>query len=392
MNMTITSVLRVCAALGLFGVACATSVTAESTLYKAGTVYTMTGDPLSPGQVLVTDGKIAAVGGTVNAPAGVTVVDLGDDSCLLPGFIDAYTQTGLSGGTDEFTAELTPDFCPALAIDWNDRGFAEALAAGTTTLAICPGTENVIAGCSCLAKTNGERESRILQNDAALFISVCSDPARRNRARARPDGLYNRLPTNRMGVVWILRSTLDKLRRGRDIEARDDIESGFSGQRPLMAVARTSHDITALLTIGEEFAFAPPIIVGGQETYKVTEQVAAAGLPVILGSLTTGSANGPERTELAYNQAGLLSKAGITFAFSGGNLLEQARFACRFGLEPGKALQAITKTPAELIGVSDRVGTIAPGMDADLVVTDGDPLEFTTGIRFVMVNGQVFEQ
>ncbi len=390
--MNTTSVLRVCVAFGLLCVACVAPAAAESTLYKAGTVYTMTGEPLSPGQVLVTDGKIAAVGRTVNAPADATVVDLGEDSSLLPGFVDAYTQTGLAGGTDEFTAELTPDFCPALAIDWNDRGFEESLATGTTTLAICPGTENVIAGCSCLAKTTGEKDSRILQNDAALFISVCSDPARRNGARSRPDGLYNRLPTNRMGVVWILRSTFDKVRRGREVTARDEIESGLSGQRPLMAVARTSHDITALLTIGEEFDFAPPVIVGGQETYKVTEQVAAAGLSVILGPMTTGSSNGPERTELAYNQAGLLSEAGITFAFSGGNLLEQARFACRFGLEPNEALQAITKTPAELIGVSDRVGTIAPGMDADLVAVDGDPMEFTSGIRFVMVNGQVFEQ
>ena len=379
-----------CLGFALLLLAVAAPAFAESTLYKAATVYTMTGDPLSPGQVLVTDGKIAAVGQNVRVPEDAMVVDLGQAS-LLPGFVDAYTQTGLAGGTDEFTSEITPDFCPALAIDWTDRGFLEARTDGTTTLAICPGTENVIAGCSCLAKTVGDAEARMLQQDAALFISVCSDPSRRNGSRGRPDGLYNRLPTNRMGVVWILRNTFDKVRRGRDVASRELLETGLAGQRPLMAVARTSHDITALLTIGEEFDFAPPVIVGGQEAYKVTDELAAAGLPVILGPISTDGGAGPERTEMAWNQAGLLSEAGITFALSGGNLLEQARFACRFGISPSEALTAITKTPAEILGVGDRVGSITPGMDADMVVVDGDPMEFTSPIRSVIVNGQLFD-
>lgn len=366
-----------------------TPAAAESTLYKAAKVYTMTGEPISPGYVLVTDGKIAAVGANVQAPNGAKSVDLGN-ACLLPGFVDAYTQTGLAGGTDEFTSETTADFCPKLAIDWQDREFFIALTQGTTTLAICPGTENVIAGCSCVAKTVG---NSLLREDAALVISMCSDPARRNGSRARPDGIYNRQPTNRMGVVWILRSTFDKVRRSREVESRELLESALSGQRPLMAVARTSYDIQALLNVGEEFDFAPPVIVGGQEAYKIAGPLAASGIPVILGPQTTGSDSGPEQTELAWNQPSQLSKAGITFAFSGGNLLEQARFAHRFGLDGNLALQAITKTPAELLKVADRVGAIAPGMDADLVAVDGDdPLAFTSKIRFVMVNGQVFAQ
>ncbi len=156
-----------------------------------------------------------------------------------------------------------------------------------------------------------------------------------------------------------------------------------------MVFARMSHDIQSVATLADEFGYAP-IIVGGQEAYKVKDLLAERKYPVILEGNGTGSLSGSENSELCWNNAGVLDEAGITIAFSGDELLEQARFAHRHGLSRDKSLAAITTTPAQLLGISDRVGKISAGQDADLIALSGDPLELTTSIRWVMVNGQTF--
>lgn len=357
-----------------------------SVLYSAGTVYTMAGAPLSPGQVLVSDGKIAAVGSTIPADTvgDAKRVELGAGSVLMPGFVDAYTQTGLeSGKPDEQSKELTPRFQAIQAVDWKSDGIQKHLHDGTTTMCICPGTENVIAGISGIIKTAGEH---VINDNHALVASLCSDPANRNSSRQRPDSIYVRQPTNRMGVVWILRNTLSK--ESRELEEANPVDEVLEGKRPLFMVSRVSHDLTTVATLADEFDLQP-VVVGGQESYMVTDLLAERKYPVILSGTTTGSLLGPERSKLCWNQAGVLEAADIPFAISGSQQLEQARFACRFGLDGEKALQAITKSPAQILGVDDKVGTIEPGKDADLVALNGDPLEFTTAIEWVMVDGKI---
>ena len=166
------------------------------------------------------------------------------------------------------------------------------------------------------------------------------------------------------------------------------IAEALDGKRPFFIVSRVAHDLSTAATLAEEFDFQP-ILVGGQEAYKITDLITDRNYPVILGGTTTGSMFGPEQTELCWNQAGILDKAGVTFCISGQNQLEQARFAHRFGLDADKALTAITKSPAKILGIDDRVGTIEIGKDADLVALQGDPLEFTTDIEWVMVDGKI---
>lgn len=359
----------------------------DGVLYKAGKVYTMTGEPISPGQVLVVDGKIKAVGTDV-AASGAKVVDLGEDSVLLPGLVDAYSQTGLgSAGTDETTNEVTPDFKAITSVDWDKPALQRQLEQGTTSMCVCPGTQNVIAGTAAIIKTN---QPNFLLEDGPLLASMCSDPASRNRSRQRPDSIYVRQPTNRMGVVWILRNTFSKATRDKDPKNYPVVKQTLSGKRPLMMVSRLSHDLNTVATLADEFGFSP-IVVGGQEAYKVKDMLAERKYPLILQSVGSASINGPERSELCWNQASLLAEDGITFAFSGNDLLEQARFAHRNGLNKNRALESITSTPASLLGIDKRVGTIAVGKDADLVALNGEPLEFTTSILWVMVDGQTIE-
>lgn len=364
-------------------------------LYKASKVYTMDGDPISPGQVLVVDGKIKAVAKSVDL-GGVEAdsVDLGENSVLMPGLVDAYSQTPLSStGQDEITSEVTLDFQAIHSIDWDKNSLRRQLHSGTTTVNASPGTQNVLGGTAAIVKTMNHGES-ILVKDGALVAAMCNDPASRNRSRSRPDTIYVRQPTNRMGVVWILRKSFSKATRpaqnSDNKKAYRKLKEAVTDKRPLMMVSRMSHDIITVGTLADEFGFKP-ILVGGEEAYKVKEELIERKYPVVLKYDNPGTTRGAEGSELCWNNPGILAEAGLTFAIAGDNLLEKARFARRFGLDKDVAMASITTTPAKIIGVEDRVGKIAVGYDADLIALSGEPLELTTSIRWVMVNGKTTE-
>ncbi len=374
--------------LALTGLLWAPPAHAEDILIVASKVYTMTGPPLTPGAVLVSKGKIVQIGAKIEAPAGAKVIDLGA-GVLMPGMVDAYSQAGIAGGVTETTREITPAIRVVDSIDWRARAFREAFDEGTTCMGIAPGTDNVFSGLSCAVKTAGDR--RVIEPQLGVVVAMASDPASGNGARGRPDSIYNRQPTNRMGVVWMLRATFDKAARQNTPEFAS-VREGLQGTRKIFAVSRTDYDLLSLLRLAKEFKFTPTVI-GGHEAYKVRTELAAAKVPVILGSLTTSSSlEGPENSEVIWNQPGLLQKAGVPFALSGGHLLEQARFATRFGLSADDALRAITVTPAQLLGIDKRVGTLSVGSDADLVAFSGDPLELTTSIRWLLVDGKIFDK
>ena len=192
-----------------------------------------------------------------------------------------------------------------------------------------------------------------------------------------------------MGVIWIMRTTLANVGQKSDPDSvvlRDVAQ----GKRKLFAVSRTDFDIQSLARVCDEFKLKP-IVVGGQESYTMAADLAAKKIPVILSTFTTRTgtgAIGPESTELSWNQAGILHKAGVTVAIADGNLLSKAAFAVRAGLSPQIALESITKTPATLLGIDNRVGSIEVGKDADLVATTGDPFQPTSAIQWVMVDGK----
>jgi imidazolonepropionase-like amidohydrolase len=154
----------------------------------------------------------------------------------------------------------------------------------------------------------------------------------------------------------------------------------------VICISRADNDILAALRIKQDYPMALTI-AGGQESYKVRDALAAAKVPVLLDKQSTASSVGTEGTETILNTAGLLHESGVTFALSGGQLLDQARFAVRHGLPADVALATITSQPAKILGVESRVGTIAVGRDADFVALSGDPFDLTTAVRWTMCNG-----
>ena len=356
---------------------------AEDVLIKAKKLHTVSGDVIENGAVLVSDGKIQAVGAGVAGGDKTIEVDT-----LMPGLVDAYSQAGLAQRAER-TREVTPGLMTANMINFRDRDFTQAISSGTTSLHIAPGTDNVFAGIGCAVKTAGEAKKRIFSDKTGMMLSACTDPARGNGARSRPNSIYIRQPTNRMGVVWILRSTLDAANKGGEGKGMDLVRGSINGDHSVFAVSRTHYDALSLMEISREFGMKVPIMFGGQEAWRIIDELKEAKTSVVLGRLQPSSPRGQEQTRLAANNAARLHKADIPFALSEGDLLDQARFAVRNGLDPKAALEAITISPAKILGIEKRVGAIAEGLDADLVALSGDPLEFTTAVQWVMVDGVV---
>jgi imidazolonepropionase-like amidohydrolase len=375
--------------LAIFAILAVTlPATADEIVVKAAKVYTLTGAPLAPGAVRIKDGKIVEVAGSIAVPSGAKEIDLGN-GVLIPGLIDAYSSIALEGGAAESTREITPNFKVLDAVDWSSRDFRQARTDGTTTIALDPGTDNVVEGLSCVVKTAGEPSKRVVAADHSLVITLASDPASGNSSRGRPDSIYNRQPTNRMGVVWMLRSELGRARTVDD-KSTAVIRAALDGKRPVVCVSRADNDIAAALRLQKEFSFKMTI-AGGHEAYRMRNELAAAKVPVLLGSLSTTTGNGPENTETILNAAGILHEAGVPFALTGGKLLEQARWAVRHGLSADAALAAITSTPAKLLGLEARLGKIAVGQDADFVALSGDPFDLNTTIRKIIIDGVILD-
>ena len=375
------------------------SAAAEAILIRAKNLITMSGEPLRNVEVLVRENRIVGIGESIQPLGTYQVLEV---DTLMPGLVDAYSSAGLRGGDAEQTREVTPEFETATTIDWQSRDFEEALASGITTVNIMPGTDNVIAGFACLVKTAGDdlsiesTNNRIIDTATGLAMAVCSDPTGGNQARSRPDSIYVRLPTNRMGVVWIIRNRMQRANSLNEIDpatidaADKRLSTVVSGESKVFGISRTSYDIETLLNLSDDFGFSP-IVFGGHEAYKTIDALVARKAPVVFTAQTDDQLIGSERTDLFWNTPGKLDEAGISVCLAGGDLLDRARFAVRYGLDADSALAAITTRPAQLLGQGDSLGRVAADYQADLIALSGSPLEFTTNIQWVMVNGKIHQ-
>lgn len=361
-------------------------------LIKADQVFVGDGTVIAPGQVLVQDGEIRFVGESIELSLPAKEIEV---AAVMPGLVNASTNMGLSGGTSEVSREVTPDFDTYSAIDWHSNAFTQALDEGVTTVQVLPDTESVFCGFSAIIKTAGKPESRTLQAKDSVAIAVSSDPTSRNRSRTRPDSIYVRQPTNRMGVVWIIRNALHQARTGGTILGADPnttsiLKSIVEGEQKVLSISRADFDIKSALELGGLYGFNPTIY-GGDEVYRMIEEFKASDASLVYTALTTTTSNlrGSEGTDLRWNIPGRLADAEIPFCLGGNSLMEQARFAVRFGLDPDTAINAITLAPAEILEQDEVIGSLAVGKHADIVALTGHPMQPTSAIEWTMVNGKI---
>ncbi len=370
---------------------------------KAGKIYTMEGNPIENGLVLVSDGKITAVGtqASLTIPEGYTIHEA---AIVTPGFIDAHSVVGLAGiynqKHDSDQLETSNPIQPELrAIDaYNAR---EELVSylkvfGITTVNTGHGPGALISGQTMVVKTYGETVDEALVNPFAMVAMTIGSSVADNFEK----------PGTRAKGVSMLReafvSAQDYQRKltNSDISKRPDrnlsneiLVKVLEKEVPALITAQSARDIITAIRLCDEFGF-DLIIDGGAEAYSVLEEIKASGVTVVVHP--TMVRNYGDTKHATYTNAHKLHQAGIPFVFQSGFegyvpktrvVTFEAALAVANGLDYDAALQALTIDAAKLLKLEDRIGSLKPGKDADIALYDGDPFEYTSHVLKVFING-----
>ncbi|MDU7338002.1 MAG: amidohydrolase [Clostridium sp.] len=380
-------------------------------LIQNAMIFTMAGEPISNGYLLVRDGKIAAVG-AMPAPAaeGEEVIDA-EGACVYPGFIDAHTHLGMwedglafeGDDGNEDTDPVTPHLRGIDAVNPLDRCFEEACAAGITTVVTGPGSANPIGGQLAAIKTAGRRiDNMLVQAPVAMKMALGENPKSIYHSKSQT-------PSTRMATAALIREELFKTRRYlEDLElSREDEEIDppeydikcealipvLKGELPVHFHAHRADDIFTAMRLGREFGLNY-VIVHGTDGHLIAEDLAEEDVPVLCGPILCDRSK-PELKNLTPACPGILAenKVRITIVTDHPVIPIQylpvcAGLAVREGLSREEALRAITINAARICRIDDRVGSLEQGKDADFSIFREDPLQISTKPEMVFVSGR----
>lgn len=375
------------------------------------TVHTMEGVTIPNGYVAVSGDKIAKVGPMEECPGhweGETLD--GEQGHVLPGFVDAHSHLGMFGDAQGFEADdgneatdpCTPHLRAIDAINPLDRCFQEARAAGVTTVLTGPGSANPISGQFAAIKTAGRWvDEMVIKAPVAMKLALGENPK----------CVYNErheTPVTRMATAAIIRENLrkaleyaEKLEKAEADEEEDkpDYDAKLEallpvvrGELPVHIHAHRADDIATGVRIAKEFGLKC-VIVHGTEAHLIPELLEQEGIPVITGP-ALGDRSKPELANMTIESPAVLTLRGVKTAICTDHpevpiqyLPLCAALAVKGGMNPEAALAAITINAAKIAGIDDRVGSLAPGKDADLVLTTGHPINLLSRVKAVFING-----
>jgi imidazolonepropionase-like amidohydrolase len=376
-----------------------------------GRVVPITGPDIERGTVLIEDGRISAVGDSVEIPDGAEVIDAAG-SWILPGFIDAHAHVGVSEeaegwagqDTNEMTEPVTAQVRAIDAINPADLGFRDAISGGVLAVNVNPGSGNPIGGQTVALKCWGRTvDEMALRQPSGMKSALGENPK-------RVYGEQKKTPSTRLGTAAVIRGALvaaanyleriDAEERKPEAERKPverDLKLEALGlvlrkQIPWRQHCHRADDIATAIRIADEFGY-DLVIDHGTEAHLLADLIAARGTPVIIGPLFTSRSKVELRNRSLANP-GRLAKAGVTIAITTDHpvvpinfLVHQASLAVKDGLDRENALRALTINPARIAGIDGRLGSIEPGKDADLVIWSGDPLDVLSRAVRVFVDG-----
>ena len=375
---------------------------------KNGYVKTMAGPDIPGGSILIDDnGKIAAVGQFLDAPEGSQVIDA-QGSLVTPGCVDAHCHIGLHNeacgweGMDynEIVDPLTPQMRAIDSINPLDESFALALKGGVTTACTGPGSANVVGGTFVAIKLYGKRvDKMILKDPIAMKCAFGENPKRCYGQQGK------KTPMTRMGTAALLRELLFKTQRyladkesGKNPPFDMKLEAMIpviKGELPLKAHAHRADDILTSIRIAKEFG-VKLTLDHCTDGSVIADELAEEGYPAFVGP-SLGSKTKLELIHKSFTTPGILTKAGVKVSIITDApviplqyLPMCAALAADAGLELEEAWKAITINPAESIGIADRVGSLEPGKDGDVVIWTADPMR-TVGAesRMTIIDGKI---
>lgn len=378
-------------------------------ILKNANLLTMTDERIWKGDLAIQGDKIRAVAENIRVGDRDEVVDL-DGKFLMPGIVDAHSHIGMwedsldfEGADGNETCDpVTPHLRAIDSINPYDRCFQEAMEGGVTTVMTGPGSANAIGGTFVAMKTVGRSvDEMILRNPAAMKVAFGENPKRVSRELQRG-------AITRMGTAGLIREALLKAKRYEEAVENShgdlgkmpafDVKSEallpvLRKEIPLKAHCHRADDIMTALRIADEFDLDITLdhVTDG---YRVAEVLKERGVGLIIGPLF-GDRSKPELASLSMKNPALLNKMGLEFAIMSDHPVNPepylsviAALAVREGLDAWTAVRAITITPAKILNIDHRVGSLEMGKDADLVVYDRSPLDISSHILQVYVNGQ----
>ena len=358
--------------------------------------------------ILIEDGKIKEIGTNLVIPEGTEVIDASGKE-IYPGFIEAHGHIGLDGhgigyeGTDY--NEMNDIVCPQLrgidGVKPMQPTFANAAKAGVTCVCVGPGSANVLGGTFTTIKTVGKRVDDMVVRDAvAMKCAFGENPKRCYQSKS---------DSSRMTTAFKLREALAKAREymlkkeaaGDDFSKMPALDMKHEAlipvlkkEIPLKAHAHATEDLFTALRIAKEFD-VKITLEHVTEGHLIVEELAKENVPLAVGPTLTEASKFELRNK-SWTTPGVLAAAGCQVSIiTDSPVIPQeylpicAGLAVQAGMDPFKALQAITINPAKHVGIADRVGSLEVGKDADIVITDGNPMEVSTNVEKVFINGKL---
>lgn len=384
-------------------------------LIRNATILTVSHGTIDKGDILIKDGKIAAVGGTLKAPADAVVIDA-TGQFVTPGIIDCHSHIAVDGSVNEGSVSVSSMVNIADVLDSDDISIFRDLAGGVTTANILHGSANSIGGQTIVIKLRWGQPAAKLPFEGALpgiKFALGENPKRSN---FRTPGAPDRYPTTRMGVEETIRSAFTEARDYKkswdDYNKRasageknvlpprrnlklDPLVEVLEGKRYVHAHCYREDEILMLLRVAKEFGFHVQTFQHVLEGYKVADEIAAAGTGASTFSDWWGY-KAEAYDAIPYNAA-LMTKRGVLVSINSDDAAEathlnqEAAKSIRYGgLTHDEALKLVTLNPAIQLGIDKRVGSIDVGKDADLAIYNHDPLSAYAVVQKTLIDGRVY--
>jgi imidazolonepropionase-like amidohydrolase len=385
------------------------SAWAQTYAIKNAKIVTVSGATIPNGHILIQDGKITAVGANIAIPSAAKIIDA-KGLTAYPGMIDPHTLMGLeeidsiAGTLDKSElGDINPHMKASAAINPLSEHVAITRTNGITTVLSAP-EGGLFGGQAAVINLNGwVMKDMLLKDSAGMIINFPRErdlPANASERQRR-----DAEDVRRKGVDLLRKTLRDAQSYSRLMDSKIDAESNLAlralvpvvkGEMPAIFVANKVSEIRGALEIAEEFKLKA-ILCGAAEAWRVVDLIKSKNVPVIYGGTLDLPDKDSDAYDAHYSTPAALSKAGIKFAFTVGgasnvrDLPFQAGMAIGFGLDKDEALKAVTLYPAQILNIATQVGSIQEGKVANIMLTDGDPLELLTHVKQLFIAGKPVE-
>lgn len=367
------------------------------------TLVTVTNGTIENGTLIISDGRIEAMGSNITIPDDAENIDC-SGHFIYPGFIDGGTRLGLSEvGSVDLTNDYREigDFKPHMqaltAVNPNSVAIPVTRVNGVTTVLTQP-SGGLVPGKAALINLMGYTPDQMFAGFKGVVMNFPNSGKRgwwdrRSEEEIRKEYLRN---LKNINEIWDQIAFFQEIQDTEDAEYRPEMEAMLpvlDGEEALLIEVNKADDIKAAIKWVQERDIPKPVFTGVAEGWRVAEELAEAGIPVITGPVLSTPTRASDRYDRPYANPGLMLEAGVKVAIRSNdtenvrNLPFNAGFAATYGMGKEEALKAITIVPAEIFGVDDQIGSLEVGKVANLFVATGDPFEMKTDITHLFISG-----